>query len=129
MFVAGFIARRAWNFCRQTVLRKGGETWRGGWPRQKPDWLTDLALKEWDAVTASGCGPEHIQLTEGGPLEAEVECGALGLSLAVLRQAAASRPASLCMGRSMSGRATWCGLSPDPAALPCSIQQAAIVIG
>jgi len=116
MFVAGFIGSPGMNFLPATV-RKDGKTsafLADGQALALPD---GLPLKDGDALTI-GLRPEHIHLTDGGAINAEVEVvEPLGLSTQFYVKLANQQVCVFAMGRSNVRPGDMVRLSADPAAL------------
>ncbi|MEP6565862.1 MAG: TOBE domain-containing protein, partial [Mesorhizobium sp.] len=116
MFVAGFIGSPGMNFLPATV-DKGGKVEAVLADGQKLRLPDGLPLKNGDAITV-GLRPEHIQLSEDGALEAEVEVvEPLGLSTQFYVKLAGQQVCVFVMGRSNVRPGDKVQLSADPAAL------------
>lgn len=115
-FVAGFIGSPGMNFLPAIVAKAGkvDAVLADGQKLRLPD---GLPLKDGDKLTV-GLRPEHIQLSEDGPLKAEVEVvEPLGLSTQFYVRFAGQLVCVFVMGRSTIRPGDTVRLSADPAAL------------
>ena len=116
IFVAGFIGSPAMNFLPATYNKSGkaDAVLADGQKLRLPD---GLAIADGASITV-GVRPEHIQIVDDGPLEAEVEVvEPLGMSTQVYVRFAGQQICVFAIGRTAAKAGDRIRLAADPKAL------------
>ncbi|MGE0282777.1 MAG: ABC transporter ATP-binding protein [Rhizobiaceae bacterium] len=116
MFVAGFIGSPGMNFLPATYRKNGkaDSVLTDGQKLRLPD---GLAIAEGAAITV-GLRPEHIQIVDDGPLQAEVEVvEPLGMSTQLYVRVAGQQVCVFAIGRATAKVGDRIRLAADPKSL------------